>query len=371
MSGSRLRAHRSQGTNPTITAYPDDRAEAEGVAAAVRDAYSVAGSWSDQAVLVRTNAQLLLIDQALSEAGAPTRIRGGAGPLAAPEVRAELKALGRPGTDLQRAIADLGDRVRQSAQDRSPADADRRANLDALARLITDYLSIDPRPTGPGLVAWIKTLQAGDLATGGDAVELATFHGSKGLEWPVVHVAGLEDGFVPIAYASTGAQLGEERRLLYVALTRAKDELHLSWAAERTFAAKAVKRQPSPHLELLSAALARLGVSPAQRVDWRAGLARSRLRWAEATGAVGSPPPTGEPLGEALRRWRHRKALAASVPDHAVLSDQALRSIASGRPATRAALASMPGLGPAKLQRYGDELLRVVAACTDPPVRAG
>jgi DNA helicase-2/ATP-dependent DNA helicase PcrA len=369
-TGPALRSNRSDGPAPTISRYPDDHAEAAGVTASIRRAHSVAGSWSDQAVLVRTNAQLVLIDQALAEAGIPTRMRAGAGPLATPEIRTELKLLGRPDADLARAAGDLADRV-SAPPSGSVADIERRANLAALARLVTDYLVVDPQPTGPGLVAWLGTLQAGDVDSDGDAVELATFHGSKGLEWSVVHVAGLEDGFVPIAYAATGAQLSEERRLLYVALTRARDELHLSWAAERTFATRPKKRQPSPYLGSLAEAIGRLGVTPAQRVDWRAALARSRQSWAEAAGVTsdhGRAGPRSDAGADreadevylALRRWRQRKARAADVPAHVVLSDRTLRAIAAARPATRAGLAAVPGVGAAKLHRYGDDLLVLV-----------
>src|SRR5207244_686682 len=81
-----------------------------------------------------------------------------------------------------------------------------------------------------------------------DAVELLTFHKAKGLEWPVVRVTGLERGLVPIAYAETPAALAEERRLLYVALTRAEQELHLSWAQRRTLGGREMARQASPYL---------------------------------------------------------------------------------------------------------------------------
>ena len=416
-----LQPNRPDGMVPTISAYGDDRSEAEGIARRAREAHSVAGAWNHQAVLVRTNAQLLVIEQALAEAGIPTRVRAGAGPLATPEVRGELKMLDQPGADLAAYIEALDDRLDQAASvEMTVPEIERRANLGALATMIHDYLATDPAPSGPGLVAWAGTLQQGDLSAGHDGVELTTFHGAKGLEWPVVHVAGLEEGFVPIAYATTGAQLNEERRLLYVAVTRAVDELHLSWAAQRTFGAKLVNRQPSALLAPLADAVTRLGVGPAHRVDWRAQLARSRQSLAEATaerdavgltlvgadGAVGgaarSTPPGGRGRGRsgvlgngvgdgpgragnrtagagtgpradggagsetetvyrALQQWRQRRARAADVPPHVVFSDQTLRAIAQDRPATRARLASMPGMGPAKLSRYGDDLLQLLA----------
>ena len=386
-----MEAHRGDGPTPTITPYADDEAEAAGVAQRVREAYAVAGTWSDQAVLVRTNAQLLVLEQALRDAGAPTRMRGGSGPLATPEVRAELKRLSGLEVNLLLGVSQLRERLGQGDQgndgqgnddqgndgagpvdDLSVADIERRANLAAFLRLVQDYLGADANPTGPGLAAWVKTLEAGDVAAGVDAVELATFHAAKGLEWPVVHVAGLEEGFVPIAYASTGGQLAEEKRLLYVALTRAEDELHLSWAAVRTFGTKKVKRQASAHLTPLAAVISRLGVGPRQRVDWRAQIARSRQQLELAEQPDDRPTARRRPaaparnneqevLYQALLAWRQRRARAADVPPHVVFSDQTLRAIAGDRPASTARLAAMPGMRPAKLQRYSEELLLLVA----------
>jgi len=372
--GKAMTANRSDGPVPTITAHPDDRAEAEGIADRLREAHSVAGAWSDQAVLVRTNAQLVLIEQVLAEASIPTRLRGGSGPLATPEVRTELKVLAGPGVDLAAALGDLDDRLAEPLPTETVAAIERRANLAAFARLVQDYLASDPLPTGPGLEAWIGTLQAGDVHVDDDAVDLVTFHAAKGLEWDVVHLAGLEEGFVPIAYAVTGAQLAEEKRLLYVAITRARSELHLSWSAERTFTNTPVSRRASPHLGPLADAIARLGVGPAHRIDWRAQLAKSRRSLAAAAppavngpnaGGAGEATATTEgesaAVFEALRRWRQRRARAADVPPHVVFTDHTLRAIATAQPATKARLASMPGMRPAKLQRYGDDLLRVIA----------
>jgi DNA helicase-2/ATP-dependent DNA helicase PcrA len=372
VSRSGLTAQRADGPVPTISAHPDDRAEAVGIASAIRQAHSVAGDWSDQAVLVRTNAQLTIIEQALSDAGVPTRIRGTTGPLASPETRTEVALLTKPDADVVGLLCDLEARVAEPPAVQTVAAIERRANLAALVRLVHDYVATDPLPSGPGLDAWIGTLQSGDVDSETDAVELTTFHGAKGLEWPVVHVAGLEDGFVPIAYATTGAQLGEEKRLLYVALTRAMDELHLSWAAERTFTSKPVTRSASPHLGSLAEEIGRLGVGPTHRVDWRAQLATSR----EALhNAVESPTSDNGAVQryDALRAWREQRARGADVPAHAIFTDQTLRAIATAHPRTTAQLASVLGVGPARLQRYGDEVLSLIsgAAGASPTVRSG
>jgi DNA helicase II / ATP-dependent DNA helicase PcrA len=87
-----------------------------------------------------------------------------------------------------------------------------------------------------------------------DGVELSTFHRAKGLEWPAVAVIGLEEGMVPIAYATTPDARAEERRLLYVALTRAEDELWCSWARTRRVGDRAWGCDPSPFLAAVAEA---------------------------------------------------------------------------------------------------------------------
>jgi DNA helicase-2/ATP-dependent DNA helicase PcrA len=244
-------------------------------------------------------------------------------------------------------------------------EAERRQNLAALSRLVHEYVALDPHPTGPGLLAWISTLQAAEVSTDADAVELATFHGAKGLEWPAVHVAGLEKGYVPISYAKNGAQLAEERRLLYVAVTRAQKELHLSWAAERTFGVKAVKRQPSPQLDGIQSAIDHLrrGHRP---VDWQAQMVKTRAAIPKkGRGAASDPNPVDDPLFEELRAWRRTKARVADVPAYVIFNDQTLRAIAKRQPQNRAQLANISGIGPAKLERFGDEVLDLVKQAGD------
>ena len=103
-------------------------------------------------------------------------------------------------------------------------------------------------------MSWLEaSLRADPPRQVGDAVDVMTFHRAKGLEWRVVFVTGLEDGLVPIAHARTDEAVAEERRLLYVACTRAMDDLRCSWAQERSFAGRRSVRKPSPYLAAIEA----------------------------------------------------------------------------------------------------------------------
>jgi DNA helicase-2/ATP-dependent DNA helicase PcrA len=124
-----------------------------------------------------------------------------------------------------------------------------------LARIGTDYRAVDTAPSGVGFLAYLRqSLRDEPQAVAGDGVDLLTFHRAKGLEWQVVFVTGLEDGLVPIAHAKTTAAWEEERRLLYVALSRATTELHCSWSRQRTFGSRASLRVASPFLAAVTEA---------------------------------------------------------------------------------------------------------------------
>lgn len=364
----RLLARQADGPLPLLSSHPTDTAEAHAVAQQLRAEKSITGSWSEHAVLARTNAQLVPIERALQEAGIPCRVRGGSGPLSTPEVRDELRHLTRPGVDVGSAVAVLDERLVEADHDLPAAEVERRANLAALSRLVHEYLTVDPDPSGPGLSAWLAILTAAEVDVDGDAVELTTFHGAKGLEWPVVHVVGLEAGYVPISHARTGAQRAEERRLLYVALTRAERQLHLSWCSSRAFGTATRRRQPSPWLADIEEAITKM--TPGRGVDWRQQLARTRA----ASGLAADPVPGGatartggsvatderDLVAASLRNWRAVRARAARVAPEVILSDAALTAIAQRRPRAPAELAGVPGVGQLKTARFGVELLALL-----------
>ena len=144
----------------------------------------------------------------------------------------------------------------------SAPDDELRTHRDALLRFGRQYLAVENGPGSvAGFVSWL------DLATRGESsdehgVDLVTFHRAKGLEWQVVFVTGLERGLVPISWATTPAARAEERRLLHVALGRAEDWVHCSWARERTAHGRRVPRQPTPWLVELELAAGSARVEP-------------------------------------------------------------------------------------------------------------
>jgi DNA helicase-2/ATP-dependent DNA helicase PcrA len=348
---------------PSVRSYANEHEEAQSVARALRDRRRPGSSWADLAVLARTNAQLVVLEEALRTAGVPYRVRGGVSFLDRPEVVDALQKLKRRPGSLSDRVSWLQDSVLEDDDD-TPAAAERRGNLRELVRLGREYDAVGGVPTLDAFLTWLDATLRGDTgATTADGVELATFHAAKGLEWPVVFLVGIERGLVPIGHAKTPEGEAEERRLLYVAITRAEHELHLSWARERTFGTRALKRAPSPWLEDVSTTLRALqqGVTPA---DLRAKIAEERQRLRSTDGAATKKPAVGADADpavlDALKAWRRNAAKTAGVPAYVIFHDTTLAAVAEAQPTSQEALLALPGLGPVKAARYGDDLLRVV-----------
>ena len=253
--GDRRRAPRTAageaGPNPTITTYDDDRAEALGVAGRLKAARQDGVAWSDCAVLYRTNAQSAVFEEVFAREQIPFRVRGAGRFLERPEVTRALEALRTDGPAKTASGEAFLDRV-ASLPARLPESAkeEQREHLDALVRLAREYVESDgANASAAGFEAWLTTNLRDDSPTaGGESVELLTFHRAKGLEFHTVCVTGLERGLVPIVHAETPADRAEERRLLYVAMTRATRVLALSWSRSRTIGLRVAKRVPSPWL---------------------------------------------------------------------------------------------------------------------------
>ncbi|MDA8292527.1 MAG: ATP-dependent helicase [Actinomycetota bacterium] len=257
-------ASRDDGAVPTLRGYASDEEEAAAVADALRRARRAGRRWSDLAVLARTNGQLLAFEAALDAARAPYATGSGTALLAEPTARSALERVTDP-DDTAAFVSWLDDlelEVRAPVAERHPEPTSSgsgrlgaRATLEALLEVARDYRRDEARPTASGFQTWARAaLRRDAFPRIADAVTLSTFHRSKGLEWEVVFVAGLEEGLVPIAHARSEDAVAEERRLLYVALSRAREELHCSWSATRTFGSRRVDRSPSRFLEAIDEA---------------------------------------------------------------------------------------------------------------------
>ncbi|MGR2751343.1 ATP-dependent helicase [Agromyces arachidis] len=229
---SRAVAH---GVAPEVVAYPDELAEARGTATRIRARIDAGVAPEQVAVLMRVNSQSALMEQALAEVGVSTRVRGAQRFFDQPEVKQAVhairaQALAATGEPLFKTVSDVLRSLGWSVEppDGPGAVRSRWESLNALARLVDDV------PPGTTLRAFADGLSARAEAQHEPAiaaVTLATLHSAKGLEWDEVHLVGLTEGMLPIAYATGLEGIDEERRLLYVGLTRARRRLTLSWAA--------------------------------------------------------------------------------------------------------------------------------------------
>ncbi|MCC2319069.1 ATP-dependent DNA helicase UvrD2 [Cellulomonas sp. zg-Y138] len=349
-----LVAHRPAGPPVGYVAYDDDDAEASGIAARIGKLIAAGTRPSEIAVLYRTNAQSEPIEQALASAGIGYQVRGGDRFFARRDVRDAillLRGAGRaagadePMPQLARDVlltvgwAPEPPAARGAARERWDA-------MQALVALADDLAAAAEREGRqamlPDLVAELDERASTQHAPTVEGVTLASLHAAKGLEWDAVFLAGMSEGLMPISLAETDAAIAEERRLLYVGITRAREHLELSYARSRNPGGRASRRR-TRFLDGL----------------W-AGDDRPAPRIARHPSPV-PPEDVDRDLLARLMEWRASVATETAKPAYTVLNEAALMGIAARRPASIAELARVNGIGPAKIDRFGATLLSIVA----------
>jgi DNA helicase-2/ATP-dependent DNA helicase PcrA len=345
----------------------DEVAEAELVADAIGALLSEGVPTSEIAVLFRINAQSEAFEEALSSRGVAYVVRGAARFFERAEVRQAVTLLrgaahhddgDTPLVELVRAaLSGMG--WTPEAPTARGQTRDRWESLQSLVTIAEESSEL----TAAEFVADLERRASEQHAPAAGGVTLATLHAAKGLEWDAVFLAGMHDGVMPLTHATSPSEIEEERRLLYVGMTRARERLTLSWAAARAPGGRG-NRPPSRFLtDLLPD-------------EARAAPVRPRARRAAHCRECGKPLSTAaekkrgrcadcpasydEELFERLRAWRKARADEESVPAFVVFTDATLQLIAEQRPTSPAALLRISGVGPAKLERYGDGLLAVV-----------
>jgi DNA helicase II / ATP-dependent DNA helicase PcrA len=251
-----LVAQRAAGPEPEFTEYGDEQEEAAAIARRAARLIRSGTAAREIAVLVRTNAQTPPFEQALADAGVPFIVKGAERFFERGEVRQAvglLRAAARsasagqePAGQVRAVLSGVG-LSPEPPSGRSRA-RERWESLEALAQLADDFFAGSPGASLADLAAELATRSATGQAPAMDGVTLASLHAAKGLEWDAVFLAGLTDGMLPIVYAQTDEAIEEERRLLYVGVTRAREVVCLSWALARS-AGSRPSRRPSRFVE--------------------------------------------------------------------------------------------------------------------------
>jgi DNA helicase-2/ATP-dependent DNA helicase PcrA len=319
-----LRAVLPAGEEPLALVQPDRQSEASFLVEQVRRLAGEGVPYEEMAVLYRLNARSEDYEEALALAGIPFQVRGAAF-IRRPAAQRTLRLL-RDRRDAS-AIGAVAEAVRKQGWIANPPSGLGEEELTRQADLGRLLALAEQLPPGSSVADFLRDLDARFGAESqGRGVHLLTYHRAKGLEWEAVFLPRLEEKELPYGKARTAERLAEERRLFYVGISRAKRWLALTWTAGA---------KPSRFLR-------ELGVV--------------------GSASVRAEKPPSTPEFEALRRWRAERAKADEVPAYVVFHDKTLHEIAAVRPQTREQLSAITGVGPAKLERYADDLLAALAS---------
>ena len=354
----RLVATQSEGPEPLIRSFADEDAEVSAIVARVRELLSAGVAAREISVLLRLNAQAAPLEAAFTRSGIPYQVRGQRF-FERREVKTAVRGL--EGLSDEVLGAEYVTMVREAWADQLGFDPDdepegreareRHAALSTLLAIVTEAAEADVGQGGDRVVSEVARRAESEAEGDADGVELLTLHRAKGLEWDAVFIPSLEEGLLPVSHAGDDEEaMAEERRLLYVGITRARKHLVLSWAQLRRSPTGSFQRRTmSRFLRVLEAGqAAATTASRTRKVAPQRGAARDRL---DADGAI---------LFDSLRAWRLERARADKVSPFIVAYDTVLAEIAERRPHSEDELLAIPGIGPGKVTKYGEEILRIV-----------
>lgn len=364
----------AHGPTPSVRAFDTAEAEEQWVAAQIAGAVKAGTQPQHVAVLVRDNRRAGAVSGLLEGRGVPAWVSGGTRFFDAPEIvavrtmmRGELeRGSALPGASLLRdVLADFGfDRNRPPdlGTAAAPVWRARRALLDWVEGMPSAELL-----AGHHLLAELDRASAGGHQVALDAVFVGTVHAAKGLEFDAVFTLGWDH---------TWGTRGQDGNLAYVAVTRARKHLTLTWARDSAGGAGAV----SPLVELagfipvdgqthLPADPRAVKAAPARRARAAAPKGAGHCRRCKAVlpegaGELRCCPQhlTGDHarVWAALMSWREDQSVLFGVPVVRILTSAAALVLLAQAPVTLEGLRSVPGIGPVTVARYGQDLLTAV-----------
>ena len=391
-----LQAQQPPGPAVEFAEASDEAAEAAGIADWLSRQAAAGVDYREMAVLFRINAQSPPVEQALADRKIPYLVRGGERFYERPEVRQalltlrnEAKALG--GSDAAGGVEQFKAVLSILGWTPKPPDGagavrERWESLAALLSVAEDMAKLPPDPLGlatePAAPLTLASISA-ELDRRAEAqhvptaqgVTVSTLHSAKGLEWDAVALLGVHEGTLPFVLASTPAQVSEERRLLYVGVTRARRLLRVSWSRTRNGGGNT--RKPSRFLDgvLPESFRTSPGAAPAKRGRGRGSVLSMHCRSCgkpladAAERKIGRhqecPATFDEHTMEQLKQWRKTEAAEQGMPAYCVFTDATLIAIAEARPTSDRDLIKVQGLGPAKAGKYGEQVLAIIAGEAD------
>jgi DNA helicase II / ATP-dependent DNA helicase PcrA len=380
-AGTRLKlvGQRPDGPRPDFAEYDDETDEADAIARKIAQLAKRGVPLSEIAILFRVNAQSEVYEKALSDAEIPYQVRGGERFFARAEIRQAMATL-RTAIARDTAAEDLPGTVREllvevGLTDEPPAGGSARERWESLIALVELAEGLVATVPDADLRRYVAELDARAEAQHPPTVEgvtLASLHAAKGLEWDAVFLAGLVEGTLPIQHADTDAAVEEERRLLYVGVTRAREHLHLSWALARAGGRRFRRRSrfvynlvPDGHPAALPSKVKQpqpparqaATIKPQCRVCSSTLVSTMDIKLGRCSDC---PSDVDENLLEQLKAWRSERARQLKVPAYVVFTDATLTAIAEQRPADESALVGISGIGATKIQKFGGDVLALI-----------
>lgn len=351
VGGISLNAISETGKNPIFLSYLSPEMEAEALVDWIAEAkYPRA----EIAVLARTRSQLALVEAALAKHNIPYFVQKGDRFFERNEIKAALRSFYQrvdvelpPLENFMSALQAIG--WQTEAPESQGAARERWESWQALLAITKGILAKNPQFRSTDLAKELQRRESVLVKDQFQAVNLATIHAAKGLEWKAVALISVHDNSIPYLLAKSAAELAEEKRLLYVGITRAKAELRISWVGKISrFLADYYRGEEN---------LSKLRGTQLTKICLACGDRLSKTSERKLGYHIGCCKELNHELYQELKEWRKATAATAKIPAFVVFTDSTLLAIAKNMPQTVAELLAIPGIGKQKLQLYAAQVL--------------